>query len=76
MHEEHALQAFKKRDHDRDGFISTRDFYVIIRMLKSHLLTPFVEENLVTVSVSEVHVLTLNITSCPYFSCEQPSVVG
>ena len=50
MHEEHALQAFKKCDRDKDGFISTIEFYEIMRLLKSHLLTKFVEENLIAVS--------------------------
>ena len=68
MHEEHALQAFKERDHDRDGFISTLDFNVIIRMLKSHLLTPFVAENLITVNMPR-HIIL--VPSCLFVTFDK-----
>ena len=51
MHEEHALQAFRRRDKDQDGFISTLDFYEIMTLLKGHLLTNFVKENLLSVGL-------------------------
>ena len=54
MHEEHALQAFKKCDRDKDGFISTLEFHEIMCLLKSHLLTKFVEENLIAVSCVDI----------------------
>ena len=49
-HEEHALQAFCQKDENRSGFISALDFYNIMTLLKGHLLTDFVKENLVGVS--------------------------
>ena len=49
-HEEHALQAFRKKDVERTGSITALDFYDIMTTLKSHLLTHFVKENLLTVS--------------------------
>lgn len=50
FHEEHALQAFRRLDADKTGYISAMDFENIMISLKSYLLTPFVKENLVTVS--------------------------
>lgn len=50
FHEEHAWQAFRGRDNNSNGYISAKDFEEIMMSLKSHLLTPFVKENLITVS--------------------------
>jgi len=64
FHEEHALQAFRRMDHDKQGYISSLEFFDIMFMLKSHLLTPFVQENLVTVAGGEkAHQVTF-----PYFT--------
>ncbi|KAI0233277.1 Calcium-binding mitochondrial carrier protein Aralar1 [Lamellibrachia satsuma] len=49
-HEEHALQAFRKKDLEKNGSISALDFYDIMTTLKGHLLTTFVKENLMTVA--------------------------
>ncbi|CAI9722151.1 calcium-binding mitochondrial carrier protein Aralar2-like isoform X1 [Octopus vulgaris] len=51
FHEEHALQAFKRLDDDKTGYISAMDFETIMISLKSYLLTPFVRDNLVTVTL-------------------------
>lgn len=51
FHEEHALQAFRRLDADKTGYISAMDFENIMISLKSYLLTPFVKENLVTVTL-------------------------
>ena len=50
FHEEHALQAFRRIDKTNRGFINALAFYDVMTSLKSHLLTPFVSENLVAVS--------------------------
>ncbi|XP_053372977.1 calcium-binding mitochondrial carrier protein Aralar1-like [Mercenaria mercenaria] len=49
FNEEHALQAFRKFDHDNNGYINAKDFEEIMISLKSYLLTPFVQENLVSI---------------------------
>lgn len=54
-HEEHALQAFRKKDLEKNGSISALDFYDIMTTLKGHLLTTFVKENLMTVSSGLVY---------------------
>ncbi|CAH1775700.1 unnamed protein product [Owenia fusiformis] len=53
VHEEHALQAFHKFDPKSTGTISALDFREIMLMLKNHLLTPIVQENLVSVAGGE-----------------------
>ncbi|XP_053372526.1 electrogenic aspartate/glutamate antiporter SLC25A13, mitochondrial-like isoform X2 [Mercenaria mercenaria] len=55
FNEEHALQAFRKFDHDNNGYINAKDFEEIMISLKSYLLTPFVQENLVSVAVGDFH---------------------
>ena len=54
FHEEHALQAFRRRDKGDTGYINAKDFEEIMCKLKSYLLTPFVKENLVTVSYQQL----------------------
>lgn len=54
FHEEHALQAFRRRDKGDTGYINAKDFEEIMCKLKSYLLTPFVKENLVTVSYPQL----------------------
>lgn len=49
---EHARQAFAQKDKDKNGVISALDFSDIMSTIRHHMLTPFVEENLVSVSVS------------------------
>ena len=51
IHEEHAVQAFTNLDKNDRGFITTLQFYDILTTIKPHLITPFVKENIVTVSV-------------------------
>ncbi|XP_074652163.1 electrogenic aspartate/glutamate antiporter SLC25A12, mitochondrial-like isoform X2 [Tubulanus polymorphus] len=53
FHEEHALQAFKKFDRNKSGYIAAMDFEKIMILCKSHLLTPFVKDNLVLVAGGE-----------------------
>ncbi|XP_059174413.1 electrogenic aspartate/glutamate antiporter SLC25A13, mitochondrial-like isoform X3 [Physella acuta] len=55
FHEEHAWQAFRRRDKNNNGYISAKDFEEILLSLKSYLLTPFVRENIITVIVGEGH---------------------
>lgn len=50
FHEEHAWQAFRRRDKNSNGYISAKDFEEILLSLKGYLLTPFVKENIITVS--------------------------
>ena len=47
---EHARQAFALKDKSKSGLISGLDFSDIMVTIRSHMLTPFVEENLVSVS--------------------------
>lgn len=48
---EHARQAFAQKDKGKNGVISAMDFSDIMATIRHHVLTPFVEENLVSVSV-------------------------
>lgn len=50
---EHARQAFALKDKSKSGMISGLDFSDIMVTIRSHMLTPFVEENLVSVSTSK-----------------------
>lgn len=50
---EHARQAFALKDKSKTGTISGLDFSDIMVTIRSHMLTPFVEENLVSVSKSK-----------------------
>ncbi|OCT63594.1 solute carrier family 25 member 12 L homeolog isoform X1 [Xenopus laevis] len=45
---EHARQAFAQKDKNKTGMISALDFSDIMVTIRSHMLTPFVEENLVS----------------------------
>uniref|UniRef100_A0A8D2ALD3 Solute carrier family 25 member 12 n=1 Tax=Sciurus vulgaris TaxID=55149 RepID=A0A8D2ALD3_SCIVU len=45
---EHARQAFALKDKSKSGMISGLDFSDIMVTIRSHMLTPFVEENLVS----------------------------
>lgn len=47
---EHARQAFALKDKGKSGMISAVDFSDIMSTIRHHVLTPFVEENLVSVS--------------------------
>ncbi|XP_065526459.1 electrogenic aspartate/glutamate antiporter SLC25A12, mitochondrial isoform X2 [Lathamus discolor] len=47
---EHARQAFVLKDKNKSGMITGLDFNDIMVTLRSHMLTPFVEENLVSVA--------------------------
>lgn len=47
---EHARQAFAQKDKEKNGVISAMDFSDIMSTIRHHMLTPFVEENLVSVS--------------------------
>ncbi|GCC35182.1 hypothetical protein chiPu_0013664 [Chiloscyllium punctatum] len=45
---EHARQAFVQKDKNKSGTIVALDFSDIMVTIRSHMLTPFVEENLVS----------------------------
>ncbi|KAL2081586.1 hypothetical protein ACEWY4_023439 [Coilia grayii] len=45
---EHARQAFAQKDKGKSGVISALDFSDIMSTIRHHMLTPFVEENLVS----------------------------
>lgn len=47
---EHARQAFAQKDKGKSGMITALDFSDIMATIRHHMLTPFVEENLVSVS--------------------------
>ncbi|NXJ25147.1 CMC1 protein, partial [Dicrurus megarhynchus] len=47
---EHARQAFSLKDKNKSGLITGLDFNEIMVTIRSHMLTPFVEENLVSVA--------------------------
>jgi len=46
FHEEYASVAFKAKDNEGTGFISSADFEEIMASVKSHLLTPAIKANL------------------------------
>lgn len=48
--DEHAIQAFKRLDKTDSGTITAKDFTRVMLLLKSHMLTKFVRENLLAVS--------------------------
>lgn len=50
FHEEHAIQAFKRKDTSKSGSISAVDFADIMLNVKSHLLSSDVRPNLVAVA--------------------------
>ncbi|KAM9305178.1 electrogenic aspartate/glutamate antiporter SLC25A12, mitochondrial [Gastrophryne carolinensis] len=45
---EHARQAFAQKDKNKSGMITALDFSDIMATIRPHMLTPFVEENLVS----------------------------
>uniref|UniRef100_A0A672QB98 Calcium-binding mitochondrial carrier protein Aralar1-like n=1 Tax=Sinocyclocheilus grahami TaxID=75366 RepID=A0A672QB98_SINGR len=45
---EHARQAFAQKDKVKSGAVSALDFSDIMSTIRHHMLTPFVEENLVS----------------------------
>jgi len=51
MQLEHARQAFAQRDKVKTGAITALDFRDIMVTIRPHMLTPFVEECLVAVSL-------------------------
>ncbi|XP_005095774.2 calcium-binding mitochondrial carrier protein Aralar2 [Aplysia californica] len=55
FHEEHAWQAFRRRDKSNNGYISAKDFEEILINLKGYLLTPFVRKNIITVVLGGEH---------------------
>ncbi|XP_075036744.1 electrogenic aspartate/glutamate antiporter SLC25A12, mitochondrial [Mixophyes fleayi] len=48
LQQEHARQAFAQKDKKKTGMISALDFHDIMVTIRSHMLTSFVEENLVS----------------------------
>lgn len=50
FHEEHAIQAFKSRDVNHQGSISTIDFAEVMISCKSHLLSEDVRNNLASIA--------------------------
>lgn len=50
FYEEQGVQAFKKYDRQKVGFISSVDFRKIMTSVKNHMLTDFVRNNLVAVT--------------------------
>ncbi|NXK45109.1 CMC1 protein, partial [Chauna torquata] len=50
LQSEHARQAFALKDKNKSGMITGLDFNDVMVTLRSHMLTPFVEENLVSVA--------------------------
>uniref|UniRef100_A0A3B1J2A6 Solute carrier family 25 member 12 n=2 Tax=Astyanax mexicanus TaxID=7994 RepID=A0A3B1J2A6_ASTMX len=61
---EHARQAFVQKDKKNSGMISALDFSDIMATIRHHVLTPFVEENLVSV----VGGGTTHVVSFSYFN--------
>lgn len=57
---EHARQAFAQKDKNKSGTITALDFSDIMATIRHHMLTPFVEENLVSVSRMERSILVIN----------------
>ncbi|XP_070535510.1 LOW QUALITY PROTEIN: electrogenic aspartate/glutamate antiporter SLC25A12, mitochondrial-like [Ptychodera flava] len=64
LQEEHARQAFVSFDEKKKGMITAMEFRRIMSTIKKNLLTPFVEENLVSVAGGE----TSHVVSFPYFN--------
>ncbi|XP_036401770.1 calcium-binding mitochondrial carrier protein Aralar1-like isoform X2 [Megalops cyprinoides] len=61
---EHARQAFAQKDRGRSGAISALDFSDIMATIRHHMLTPFVEENLVSAAGGS----TSHLVSFSYFN--------
>lgn len=58
---EHARQAFAQKDKNKSGTITALDFSDIMATIRHHMLTPFVEENLVSVSLTRTSTPVANI---------------
>ncbi|XP_035605974.1 electrogenic aspartate/glutamate antiporter SLC25A12, mitochondrial-like isoform X3 [Oncorhynchus keta] len=61
---EHARQAFAQKDKSKSGTISAMDFSDIMATIRHHVLTPFVEENLVSAAGGS----TSHMVSFSYFN--------
>uniref|UniRef100_A0A8C6Q0J8 Solute carrier family 25 member 12 n=1 Tax=Nothobranchius furzeri TaxID=105023 RepID=A0A8C6Q0J8_NOTFU len=61
---EHARQAFAQKDKEKNGVISALDFSDIMATIRHHMLTPFVEENLVSAAGGS----TAHMVSFSYFN--------
>uniref|UniRef100_A0A8C4FB16 EF-hand domain-containing protein n=1 Tax=Dicentrarchus labrax TaxID=13489 RepID=A0A8C4FB16_DICLA len=61
---EHARQAFAQKDKGKNGVISAMDFSDIMATIRHHMLTPFVEENLVSAAGGS----TSHLVSFSYFN--------
>lgn len=61
---EHARQAFAQKDKVKSGAVSALDFSDIMSTIRHHMLTPFVEENLVSAAVGG----TSHMVSFSYFN--------
>ncbi|MEQ2316267.1 hypothetical protein AMECASPLE_030906 [Ameca splendens] len=61
---EHARQAFAQKDKGKNGAISALDFSDIMSTIRHHMLTPFVEENLVSAAGGS----TAHMVSFSYFN--------
>uniref|UniRef100_A0A3P9AK02 EF-hand domain-containing protein n=1 Tax=Esox lucius TaxID=8010 RepID=A0A3P9AK02_ESOLU len=61
---EHARQAFAQKDKNKSGAISAMDFSDIMSTIRQHMLTPFVEENLVSAAGGS----TSHMVSFSYFN--------
>uniref|UniRef100_A0AAQ4PR61 EF-hand domain-containing protein n=1 Tax=Gasterosteus aculeatus aculeatus TaxID=481459 RepID=A0AAQ4PR61_GASAC len=60
----HARQAFAQKDKGKNGVISAMDFSDIMATIRHHVLTPFVEENLVSAAGGS----TSHLVSFSYFN--------
>uniref|UniRef100_A0A3Q3BAQ7 Solute carrier family 25 member 12 n=1 Tax=Kryptolebias marmoratus TaxID=37003 RepID=A0A3Q3BAQ7_KRYMA len=61
---EHARQAFALKDKNKSGTITALDFSDIMATIRHHMLTPFVEENLVSAAGGS----TSHMVSFSYFN--------
>uniref|UniRef100_A0A671YRJ5 Solute carrier family 25 member 12 n=2 Tax=Sparus aurata TaxID=8175 RepID=A0A671YRJ5_SPAAU len=61
---EHARQAFAQKDKNKSGTITALDFSDIMATIRHHMLTPFVEENLVSAAGGS----TSHMVSFSYFN--------
>lgn len=59
FHEECGTEAFRKFDVNGSGFISAQDFEKLMLLVKGHLLTEEVKNNLLGVSITCVHTMMI-----------------
>ncbi|XP_074550357.1 electrogenic aspartate/glutamate antiporter SLC25A12, mitochondrial-like isoform X2 [Halichoeres trimaculatus] len=64
LQSEHARQAFAQKDKKKSGTITALDFSDIMATIRHHMLTPFVEENLVSAAGGS----TSHMVSFSYFN--------